>query len=657
MPSDFLPRFRRQLFDWLQLRITSGRLPFRRVEETPAIITDQGPATPDLVLWINRDSLLAGAMILIPPKTDTTVLRNARETAESLGLRQFVTWESQAVNLWETATQLSQPLKSWPMPTSRALSADDFAVTFEQLLLELKNLAVSATLPVEQLPPAYFANLCLQTLYDTLPSLQEVARIAAGPGLPDNDVAGLARDKGWLTLWRLLALLRHDRMPLGVKPERLDRALDYALAELATGLYRSLAPAADEPPLPESAAIRMYHLAGRLAQLGWAQQPERADLSLGLVFAETARDCNLATVPATDLPPAGGLLVNCLPPSPRAGDIIVAPQPCLAGWGLTSPGALTVRTFTTVTALPSDLRPAWINAVLDNPQPLPAALRRQRLTAMRQPWPYRRLHLPGNTPAWLWDALHLGGLADPEGALSLTLPPAWTAEPGADLFWALLSERLALASVQLHLDGRQTLTLTGHARSPEKLTVWHADGIRRELPLLLEDAGLAEVTALAAATPPPELPITRSRRKSLTTTEQIAARIFRDGLPRFPEDYLRRHDLPPLRTYRLPGPLAIDSNFFDRVRLSGPDGTFVDSDNPADAEALLLASRDGRGQVALPTDPALTMRLTAAYRADLRQLWQNLLTECRRQHFVQRRALAIARQIWRSQGLPPMDSL
>ncbi|NJC88656.1 MAG: hypothetical protein FIB02_09020 [Desulfuromonas sp.] len=660
MTSNFLPQFRRQLFDWLKHRVAGGRLPFRRVEENPPVITGKGPMTPDLVLWINRDSLLAGAMILIPVKGDRKLPEDGGEIAASLGLRKFVTWEARGVNLWDTGSDSPLLLKNWPMPDARSISADDFAITFEQLLLELKNLAVSAVLPAEQLPPAYFANLCLQTLRDIEPFLQESARLAASPGLPDTCISRSARDKGWLTLWRLLTLLRHDRMPAGIRPERLDRALGYALADLGQAESLHLAAAPDEPPLPENAAIRFHHLAGRLAQLGWRQQSERAASSLGLLFAEAARDYHLETSPLPEPPANDALLVNHLPPQPLAGSILIAPQPCLAGWKLTFPAGQNTqppRTYAGVALLPPEEKPARITATIDDILPVPAVQRRPRLAALRHPWPYRRFHLPGDAPAWLWDALHLAGLADPDEMLQLTLPASWTTAPGAGQFWPLLAERLTLATVKLHADGRQTLTLIGPSQAPDTLTICHPDGTSLQVAPLLEDADLLAVAALGSSATATEASAPRSRRTPPAPAEQIAARVFRDGLPRFPEHYLRRVDLPSLRSYLLPGPLQIDSHFFDRIRLTGPDGTAVDSDNPADAEALLLASRDGRLRVDLPTDPALTLRLIAAYREDLQRLWQDLVNECRRQQPAQKRALALARRLWRERGLPPVESV
>jgi hypothetical protein len=101
--------------------------------------------------------------------------------------------------------------------------------------------------------------------------------------------------------------------------------------------------------------------------------------------------------------------------------------------------------------------------------------------------------------------------------------------------------------------------------------------------------------------------------------------------------------------------LHIDSHFFERVSLRAADGSLVEADHPAAAEALLLASRDGRPSVDLPADPALTARLVSAYRSDLQHLWEQLLDECRRHHPAQGKALALARRLWQERNLPPCD--
>ena len=658
MSPDFLPRFRRRLFEWLEFRLGSGRTPFRRVEECPPVMTGAGLTTPDLVLWINRDSLLAGGMILIPHRSEAALPEEARMTAASLGLRQFVIWEARSVTLWSAAGAVLQPLRSWEVPGSALVSADDFATTFDALLLELKGQAVAAVLSAEELPPAYFANLCRQVLGDIEPALLEAARLSAGAGEADGQTLRRARDKGWLTVWQLLALLRHERLPAGIRPERLERAFSYAIADLPPALLPHLAPRAGDPPLPESAAIRLHHLAGRLAQLGWQRNPGRAQATLALLLTESCRACRVETAPLAPPPGLADLLVNHLPPQSLEGAALLAPRPCLAGLALnavTAGEALPTLLAEGPLDLPGGMRPGRVVATLTAAQPLPPATRRKRLAALRQPWPYRRFRLAPATPAWLWDTLHLCGVVDADGTLTLTLPDNWAAAPETELLWRTLSERLDLTALQLHADGRQTLTLQGHDQAAEGLRVQLADGSCRQLPPLTGDDAIGTLAALAGRKGDPGAPPARRPRPRPAAAEAIAARVFRDGLPDFPGHYLRRIDLPPLRSYSLPGPLQPDSHFFDRVCLRGPDGSLVEAAHPADAEALLLASRDGRPAVALPTDPALTARLVAAYRSDLQRLWEQLLDECRR-HRTHGHALALARRLWQERQLPPCEA-
>jgi len=659
MTSDFLPQFRRRLFDWLQVRLADGRTPFRRVEETPEVAVGNRLPPPDLVLWINRDSLLAGAMILVPHRVDQKLLHEGGITAGRLGLRQLVTWGATSVDIWEVVAGVPQRLQSWPIPAAGQASAAAFTETFEQLLQALKNQAVAAMLPAGQLPPDYFANLCRMVLRDMEAGLQEAARVAAPAGQPDGYTSRQARDKGWLSIWRLLALLRYGRIPPGVDPERLERAYSYALAGLDPEIFRQCRPDDSEAPLPESVAVRLHHLAGRLSQLGWQLDSQRAQVTLELLLAETARDCEVDTTPLAEPPRPRALLVNHLPPQLPAAALLLAPRPCLAGLALTSRAAgipLPAWMADTLEALPADSRPEQVVATLHDREPLPPGERQRRLAALRQPWPYRRFQMAATTPAWVSEALHLGGTVDPAGTLLLTLPPDWPAAPGAELLWQALTERLALAELLLHADGRQTLFLVGQHLAPDLLNLRRPDGSCRRLPALPDGADVAALTALSSADTSPAVALPRQRRAQPQLAAAIAVKVFRDGLPNFPGDYLRRLDPGELRSYPLPGPLHAESQFFQHVYLRGTDGTVVEAANSADAEALVLASRDGRARVDLPVDPTMTARMTAAYQGDLRRLWQALLVECRRHLPVQRQALALARRLWDERGLPTPGS-
>ncbi len=657
MSEDFLAQFRRRLHDWLQLRLAGGQLPFRRVEEAPQWLRSGAGTAPDLVLWINRDSLLAGAMLLIPARVEPAVLEEGVGLAGSVGLCQFTTWGPHSVDIWEVVDGQPRQVRSWEIPAAGRAGTEAFTAVFEQLLQAMKNLAVPAMLPAEQLPPHYFVNLCRLVLRDIEPALLEAARVAARPGQPDACTLRQARGKGWLSLWRLLALLRHERLPRGIDPERLERTFGYALAELPPALFRQQFLADDEPPLPESAAIRLHHLAGRLSQLGWSRDAPRARLTLERLLAETARDCLVDTTPPSFPLRAGDLLVNHLPPELPAGTMLVAPRPCLAGLALTAEATgchLPEWLAHDLSRCPTEARPERIVAFLHDAQPFPAHRRRDMLAALRHPWPYRRFPLSAS-PAWVWEALYLGGIVDVEGVLQITLPPGWPTAPGIELLWQALTERLSPAELRRHDSGMQTLLMVGHHRAPDRLLVRDPDGSCRQLPPLADPADLATLARIAASSSPVAEDVSPARRARPRLAERIAASVFRDGLPRFPGDYLRRIDATPMRRYRLSGALQTDSHFFGRIRLRSAAGEIIDAENSVDAEALQLAAYDGRTNVDLPLDPQLTTQLIAAYRSDLHRLWRALMEECLRHHPAQRQALALARRLWREQGLPPRD--
>ena len=103
MDSSLLEKFRRQLATWIELRLDTQPLPFQKLEVSPRILTAMGRLAPDLVLWINRDSQLAGSMILLPVAVDEKTLAEGRALAEALGLNHFTTWAAREVCIWSLA--------------------------------------------------------------------------------------------------------------------------------------------------------------------------------------------------------------------------------------------------------------------------------------------------------------------------------------------------------------------------------------------------------------------------------------------------------------------------------------------------------------------------------------------------------------------------
>jgi hypothetical protein len=148
----------------------------------------------------------------------------------------------------------------------------------------------------------------------------------------------------------------------------------------------------------------------------------------------------------------------------------------------------------------------------------------------------------------------------------------------------------------------------------------------------------------------------RTRRRSNVQANQIASKVFLDGLPRFPEHYLMHLYRPALTHYDLHGPIEIAEDFFDRISLRtiGQVHT-LEVYGKVVAEALILASYAGKETVSLPEDEHILEEIVLRYRSDLERLWDTLIRECRRFEPHRQAAIKLARRIWKQQGLPPED--
>ena len=77
--NQHLQQFAQQLASWTEAIIEYGRTPFRRVDTYPKIDTEQGVIQPPLVFWINRQSMMAGGILLLPENNLEEEMRAAFE--------------------------------------------------------------------------------------------------------------------------------------------------------------------------------------------------------------------------------------------------------------------------------------------------------------------------------------------------------------------------------------------------------------------------------------------------------------------------------------------------------------------------------------------------------------------------------------------------
>ncbi|HKK01872.1 MAG TPA: hypothetical protein VJ955_06850, partial [Desulfuromonadales bacterium] len=161
---------------------------------------------PPLVFWINRDSFMAGGLILFPSRHADESLPLGNACAEALGLTHFVVWSPREISFWQTGASPSRQ-RTLLFQDSQSSSAEEFRGLLLQIMEELKVPAVTGAVPVPSLSAYYFLNLCIETLEEITPSLISTFRVRLGeqflPGR-NSTPETLAIRKAALVLMRLL---------------------------------------------------------------------------------------------------------------------------------------------------------------------------------------------------------------------------------------------------------------------------------------------------------------------------------------------------------------------------------------------------------------------------------------------------------------------
>jgi len=463
MPDDVLDSFINQIASWARLAIDQGRSPFRKVETSLPLLTCQGELLAPLVFWINRDSFMAGGLVVFSEQGSQTVTERGVLMAEALGLQNFVEWAEQRINFWKLDGTRVSLETAFPLLENQSNPVATFKHLLDKTLDKLKYLSVLSSAPPERLAPSYLANLCRTAIHDTLPLLAAEKRVSQGTGGTPDESWALA--KGYQTATRLLTLTTFDLLPSAVHPEGLEKAMRFALPEIPEILRNQLVFTEETLPLPNTAAVRFHHLLRRLQQLSMEQTTRRTSDCLNLLLAYDGAQLAGATAPQLEFealcPPT--LSVNLATQPDKVPETIeIAPAPLLAmkalirhleGWchpELQSPELFTLQ-------LPK--RPASIFGVLFR-QLRPSQLQRQQYeAALRISWPTRRFTLPPATPIWLLECLHLLGLCRPDGRLLLRTPADWLSESWGEPIWAIISQEFTLYQLTLNTASETDLSL------------------------------------------------------------------------------------------------------------------------------------------------------------------------------------------------------
>ncbi len=451
---DTLRQFIDQLSHWAESLISRGRSPLRKVETFPSLLTAIGEQQPPLLFWINRDSCMAGGVVLFPEDNDAATMEMGHYCAQALGLRYFITWTRNDISFWDDETP-PRLRKQLPLTKKSSASTRDFQEVLQLLLEEVKLLSVLAAVPPPELSACYLANMWRTTLLTAEPLLNEHYRIARSenrlaPGeIPEN----LAIGKGFLTVVRLLALSYYDLLPTEMQPHQLEDKIRHALPTLPPGLRQSLAMGDRELALPESVAVRYHLLFRRLTQLRPASDLKRCGQALALLLEQEHQrlggDAPPFPVPAT----AATLLLN----PDRVYETVdptleFASAPLLAGLALQRNlcGQPAIEQTVSLWQAPESFVPSHIIGTLVD-QGLPSPDRRNHFRGLlRRSWPNRRFRLPAATPIWVWQLLHLLGLAAVDATIELRLPVGWLTNNYGLIVLELLQQQFTLNQLRDH---------------------------------------------------------------------------------------------------------------------------------------------------------------------------------------------------------------
>jgi hypothetical protein len=444
-----LTQFAKQLALWTEDIIDHGRTPFRRVDTAPQIETERGIISPPLVFWINRQSMMTGGIVFLPDNNLAEELEQGRVCASALGLRHFVTWETEQVRIWQISAEGVTEYQSFPLDDPDNL--ESFRDLLADLLDALKLLAVLGAIPPAELSHWYLSNLFQITLQQALPPLVEAYRSQRSEmdehSPEDADIC--ANEANRLLLLQVLSLLWFDKLPDAILPEKMERAIELSLPELPDKLRRtlSLKTTIKPPALPQEAAVSFHHLLLRLRQLTWQHSPERSKQSIFSLNQSWYRDTE------SDRISAPIQLYPTVSVSDDTTETVLSNSPSL----LAISALLTEITqqipkkmlFGNLFQIGKDALPNQdIAARLTNRTGIASSKRREFTARLRTAWPNHHLKIKTGQPYWSWELTHLLGICHAEQQITLDLPVEILNELKNLKVWALLHEKCRFSEVE-----------------------------------------------------------------------------------------------------------------------------------------------------------------------------------------------------------------
>lgn len=493
-----LQEFAQQLALWTELIIENGRTPFRRVDLFPSIHTDQGVLCPPLIFWINRQSMMAGGLLMIPERDLDRELQRGRSCCNALGLKHFVTWESDRVRIWQIETDGIG--EHFCFELGRPDNPDSFRYLLGDILEKLKLLAVIGLVPNPELSTHYLHNLFQTTLDLARPALTNAYRSlrAETSSEQGEDADKLAEEANRLLLLQLLALAWANQLPEAILPEKIERAIQISLPALPEPLRTHLSAevTATPPELPHDAAVCFHHLLLRLRQLQWRATEERALVSIVLLITgwgtaeETSAEVqfNPQSLP---LAPQVKLVLSDSPSFLAASSLLdfLLNQPQRA----LQCGSLFQFDYMGHTGLTA-------SGTINSERQLTREERQQYSTLLRTSWPNRRFRIGSDKPLWYWELIHLLGLSRSQKQLRMVLPAAIIETQPDEPFWSLCQDNYTFQRVSSLEGALIELELTPGHDSADFIEV-HIDGETRTCSAQTERVKLRNLLLLTLKLP------------------------------------------------------------------------------------------------------------------------------------------------------------
>ncbi|MCK4503232.1 MAG: hypothetical protein KAU22_09355, partial [Desulfuromonadales bacterium] len=479
-----LQQFAQQLATWTEAIIEHGRTPFRRVDTYPDIDTEMGTTQPPLVFWINRQSMMAGGVLLLPDNNLEAELVRGRNCAAALGLSHFITWETDRVRIWQSNKETTLEQQSFPL--SHPEQPETFRNLLADVLEALKLLAVIGATPAPELPTCYFNNLFHITLQQTLPPLIAAYRSqryeAVNPSRDDADIC--AKEASQLILLRLLTLIRFNLLPDAVLPEKLEQTIKFSLTGLPDFIREPLARTTiiKPPSLPLEAAVCLHHLLLRLHQLAWNQTDQRAEATIKRLidswYLPASETCEIT---ATSLYPEKPLLSLATTVILSNSAAFLAATAILTEAKNHHQCQLLFGNLFQLEQSSISMQPIY--ARLLNLGGITNSTRHEYSARLRTAWPNRHLKIKTGQPFWRWELIHLLGISHPGQILTLDLPLDLLQDPDNQTAWDLIYENFSLQHVWQLNGGNFKLQLVRSNESIEILPIQLATELRKIIPV------------------------------------------------------------------------------------------------------------------------------------------------------------------------------